>query len=222
MTHAMRVLIVEDHPLFRRALRSVLEATIKDAEILEAVSISEAAEVIEDAGRVNLVLLDLHLPGTKDFCGLLELRKRFPRAPIAVVSSLDDPEIVREALRIGASGFIPKSYKKQEFQKAIGTLLNGDIFAPPCLNGIEETPALCERDQLLAGLKSLTRRQLTVLQKIREGKPNREIAADLGVRETTVKAHVSDILDKLDAFSRTQLVAIVKRLDFEEVASNNA
>ena len=222
MTHPMRFLIVEDHPLFRRALRSVLEATAEDAEIFEAVSISEAAEAIEEAGRINLVLLDLHLPGTTDFCGLLELRKRFPRVPIAVVSSLDDPEIVREALRIGASGFIPKSYRKPEFQKAIASVLEGEAYAPPCLGGMEATDATCERDRLLAGLQSLTRRQLTVLQKIREGKPNREIAADLGVRETTVKAHVSDILDKLDAFSRTQLVAIVKRLDFEEVASHNA
>ena len=222
MTRTMRFLIVEDHPLFRRALRAVLEATAGETEIFEVASIADAVETIESAGRINLVLLDLHLPGTKDFYGLLELRKRFPRVPIAVVSSLDDPEIVREALRIGASGFIPKSFKKQDFQHVINEILSGDVYAPPCLKQLEDDGSVTERDELLAGLKSLTRRQLTVLQKIREGKPNREIAADLGVRETTVKAHVSDILDKLNAFSRTQLVAIVKRLDFEKVASNSA
>jgi len=222
MTRAMRFLIVEDHPLFRRALRTVLKTTAAEAEILEVSSIAEAVETIESAGRINLVLLDLHLPGTKDFYGLLELRKRFPRVPIAVVSSLDDPEIVREALRLGASGFIPKSFKKQDFQRVISEILSGEVYAPPCAKQLEDDGSANERDELLAGLKSLTRRQLTVLQKIREGKPNREIAADLGVRETTVKAHVSDILDKLNAFSRTQLVAIVKRLDFDKVASNGA
>ena len=85
--------------------------------------------------------------------------------PIAVVSSLDDPEIVREALRIGASGFIPKSFKKQDFQRVIGEILSGEVYEPPCAKGAENDGAVAERDELLAGLKSLTRRQLTVLQK---------------------------------------------------------
>ena len=142
--------------------------------------------------------------------------------PIAVVSSLDDPEIVREALCIGAAGFLPKSFNKQEFQCAVEAILCGGVHAPPCFKGLEDMDSVTERDQHLPGLKSLTRRQLTVLQKICEGKPNREIAADLGVRETSVKAHVSDILDKLNAYNRTQLVGIVRSLDFEEVASNDA
>ncbi len=218
----MRFLIIEDHPLFQQALRTLLRQTAPEAEIESAASIDEAADVLKRGGRYALALLDLHLPGTKDFSGLLRLRKKFPRVPIAVVSSLDDPEIVREALRFGAIGFIPKSFRKDDFKRIIAGILNGEIYVPPGQASATPCASQAKRDQLSKGLQSLTRRQLTVLQKIREGKPNREIAADLGVRETTVKAHVSDILQKLNAFSRTQLVAIAKSMEFDQIASDGS
>jgi len=220
MTCAMRFLIVEDHPLFQQALRALLRQTMPESEVLVAASIDEAIELLQQDGRVTLALLDLHLPSTRDFSGLLKLRKKFPRVPFAVVSSLDDPDIVREAIGFGAMGFIPKSFVKDDFKRIISGILAGDIYVPPGLIDAKPCEARTKREQICRGLQSLTRRQLTVLQKIREGKPNREIAADLGVRETTVKAHVSDILQKLNAFSRTQLVAISKSLEFDQIASD--
>ena len=197
----------------------MLQSTSPNTDILCAASIGEAIDVIKTSARIHLVLLDLHLPGTKDFSGLLQLRRKFPRVPIAIVSSLDDPEIVRQAISFGAVGFIPKSYKKAAFTRIIGEIVAGDVYVPPSFG--EDTPC-AKRAQLAASLQSLTRRQLAVLQKIREGKSNREIATDLGIRETTIKAHVSDILHKLDAFSRTQLVAISKSMEFGRIASGRA
>lgn len=218
----MRFLIVEDHPLFQQALRVLLLQSMPGSEVLVASSIEEAVDLLTQDGRISLALLDLHLPNTRDFSGLLKLRKKFPRVPFAVVSSLDDPAIVREAIGFGAMGFIPKSFVKDDFKRIISEILAGDIYVPPGLLDAKPCEKRAKRDQLCRGLQSLTRRQLTVLQKIREGKPNREIANDLGVRETTVKAHVSDILQKLDAFSRTQLVAIAKSLEFDQIVSDRA
>ncbi len=200
----------------------LLRQSMPGSEVLVASSIEEAIDLLTQDGRITLALLDLHLPNTRDFSGLLKLRKKFPRVPFAVVSSLDDPAIVREAIGFGAMGFIPKSFVKDDFKRIISEILSGEIYVPPGFLDAKPCEKRAKRDQLCRGLQSLTRRQLTVLQKIREGKPNREIADDLGVRETTVKAHVSDILQKLDAFSRTQLVAISKSLEFDQIGSNRA
>ena len=222
MTAEHRFLIIEDHPLFQQALRALLQQGSPETTVETAETIDEAIEILSSGERYTLALLDLHLPCTKDFSGLLSLRKKFPRVPIAVVSSLDDADIVREALRFGAVGFIPKSFVKDEFMRIIAQILDGEIYVPPGLMDAKPCAKQAKRDELSSSLQSLTRRQLAVLQKIREGKPNREIAHDLGVRETTVKAHVSDILQKLNAFSRTQLVAIAKSLEFDQIASDDA
>ncbi|MEX6504951.1 response regulator [Jiella sp. M17.18] len=214
-----RFLIVDDHPLFREALRSAVALADPEAEIAEAGTIEAAIEVLAAATRsFDLALLDLTMPGTAGFEGLLELRGRFPRLPILVVSALDEPKIVRQVLAYGVAGFVSKSARKLDLSTAITEVLAGSVYVQPGLIAAEpERPA--GPGDLPARIASLTPQQLRVLSMIRQGLLNKQIAYELGVGETTVKAHVSEILRKLNVFSRTQAVIEVAKLDFDKLAA---
>ena len=125
-----RFLIVEDHPLFREALESAVCLTNPEAIVLQATSIDEASEVLSSAQPIDLVLLDLSMPGTTGLSGVIRLRKAFPKAPIVIVSGYEDAQIVRSVLALGVSGYIPKSTSKQELAKAIQEVLQGTIYLP--------------------------------------------------------------------------------------------
>ena len=210
-------LIIDDHPLFREALRSAVALADPKAEIAEAGAIETAIEAVERAERsFDLALLDLTMPGTTGFEGLLELRGRFPRLPILVVSALDDPKVVRQVLAYGVAGFVSKSAKKLDLSTAITEVLAGSVYVQPGLIG-EEPERRTDAGDLPARIASLTPQQLRVLSMIRQGLLNKQIAYELGVGETTVKAHVSEILRKLNVFSRTQAVIEVSKLDFDKL-----
>lgn len=215
-----RFLIVDDHPLFREALQSVIRRDWPDAEIREADSI-EAAEALLGGGLVvDLALLDLSMPDARGFDGLLRIRTGFPRLPIVVVSGMEDGRIVREALSYGVAGFIPKSVRREELGRAIGEVMAGNVYVPEGIPPAPPEPST-ERPDLASKLKTLTPQQIRVLKMLRQGLLNKQIAFELAVGETTVKAHVSEILRKLGVYSRTQAVIEASKIDFEQVLAES-
>lgn len=214
-----RFLIVDDHPLFREALQSVIHRDWPDAEIREAGSIEMAEQLLGGGLSVDLALLDLSMPDVRGFDGLLRLRTAFPRLPIVVVSGLEDARIVREALSYGVAGFIPKSVRRDELGRAIGEVMAGSVYVPSGLQPAE--PADPGRSDLVVKLKTLTPQQIRVLKMLRQGLLNKQIAFELNVGETTVKAHVSEILRKLGVYSRTQAVIEAARIDFDQVLAEH-
>lgn len=211
-------LVVDDHPLFREALQLAISSSYPDAVIREAPSIASAKEAMNGKDRFDLVLLDLSMPGVTGFEGFLELRAHDPQQPIVIISALEDPRIVREALSIGAAGFIAKSVKRAALAEAIESVMLGNLALPEGFAPVDDTdrPA----STLASRLSTLTPQQLRVLAMLRQGLLNKQIAHELGVGETTVKAHVSEILRKLEVSSRTQAVIEVSRIDFDKLAAS--
>ena len=210
-----RYLIVDDHPLFREALQSALRLVHADADIFEATSIEGALDVIAAHKDFDLALLDLSLPGTTGFSGLIRVRTSYPKLPVIVVSGHEEPALVREAMSLGIAGYVPKSTSRKELAFAISEVLNGSIYVPKSYlplnrDGAEET----NLKQILQRLRDLTPQQLLVLEMIREGLQNKQIAHELKLAETTVKAHVSEILRKLNVYTRTKAVIEVAKVDF--------
>ncbi len=213
-----RFLIVDDHPLFREALENAIRWAAPDADIVEATSIDEALAVL-NSNAIELTLLDLSMPGTTGLSGLLRIRKAFPRSPIVVISCHQDAQIVASVLSLGVSGYIPKSTSKEELAHAIGGVLKGAVYLPSCYRGIaagrrSKGPA----QELLKRLNELTPQQLKVLDMIRRGLQNKQIAYELNIRETTVKVHVSEILRKLNVMSRTKAIIEMSKIDFANLA----
>jgi DNA-binding NarL/FixJ family response regulator len=211
----MRFLVVDDHPLFREALRSALRLVRTDADIFEATSIDGAIDVIAAHPDFDLTLLDLSLPGTTGFSGLIRIRTTYPKLPVVVVSGHEEPELVREAISLGIAGYIPKSTSRKQLAVAIGEVLNGSIYIPSQflpLDGSKQSETNLQ--QIVKRLRDLTPQQLLVLEMIREGMQNKQIAHELKLAETTVKAHVSEILRKLHVFTRTRAVIEVAKVDF--------
>lgn len=214
-------LIVDDHPLFREALRLAIETSYPKAAVHEASSVAAAKDAMAGNG-FDLVLLDLSMPGTKGFDGLLEIRTINPKQPIVIVSGLEDPRIVHEAMTYGAAGFISKSVRKLELAEAIRDVMNGLVYLPRGYEPPRDEPRDPKATDLAARLSTLTPQQLRVLQMLRQGMLNKQIAFELDVGETTVKAHVSEILRKLNVASRTQAVIEVSRIDFDRIVAQPA
>lgn len=207
-----RVLIVDDHSLVRDGMRSLLEISFPECEILEAGALTEAVDALSRGDDVDMVLLDLNIPDVTRFSGLTELRDNFPSVPVVMVSGQLDRITVREALAAGAAGFVPKSLKRNEIVEALRQVLEGEIYIPEFLG--EEDDASREASQTLARIDSLTPQQTVVLRHLVNGKLNKQIAYELNVSMTTVKAHVSAILQKLHAYSRTHAVILANRAGF--------
>ncbi|WP_088347515.1 MULTISPECIES: response regulator transcription factor [Rhodomicrobium] len=208
------IAIVDDHPLFRDALKQTLAASFADLRLSEAGSLTDLGGIL-DAGDVDLVLLDLTMPGVQGFSGLIYLRSLNPSIPVVVVSANESPSVIRRCLDFGASGFIPKSLPVASIRQAIASILQGEIWVPPGVSTEKvddvDTAALVER------LATLTPQQVRVLMMLGEGLLNKQIAFHLGVSEATVKAHVSAILQKLRVESRTQAVIAVKKIESGEL-----
>ncbi len=202
--------IADDHPLFRGALKEALAGVGDVAAIHEAGDFESAKALVLANEDVDLLLLDLSMPGASGLSGLISLRGIHPTVPVVVVSAHDDPVTIRRALDLGASGFISKSASMEEIRAAVRTVLAGDIAAPVGMDlGIERDPEISD---LIRRLHALTPQQTRVLGMIAEGLLNKQIAYELGVSEATVKAHVSAILQKLDVDSRTQAVIRLGRI----------
>lgn len=206
-----RIIIVDDHPLFRGALNQALSASLENSEIIEAGSLDELTAKLVDGLEVDLILLDLTMPGVQGISGLVFLRGQHPEIPVVVVSANDDPVTIRRCMDCGASGFVPKSQPVEQIRSAVRSVLDGNVWSPP---GIDLTSAGdSETTDLIGRLSSLTPQQVRVLMMLGEGLLNKQIAYKLGVSEATIKAHVSAILQKLGVDSRTQAVIAVNRID---------
>jgi DNA-binding NarL/FixJ family response regulator len=204
-----RIVIADDHPLFRGALRQALAAALAEAEIVEAASLDELVATLETGGETDLVLLDLAMPGVQGFSGLLLLRAQHPEIPVVIVSASEDPGTIRRAMEFGASGFVPKSEPVDGIRRAVQTVLDGGVWTPP---GLDTAASDKEARDLAVRLSTLTPQQVRVLMMLGEGLLNKQIAYKLGVSEATIKAHVSAILQKLGVDSRTQAVIAIGRL----------
>lgn len=213
-------LVVDDHPLFLDAMKLAIHTAFPKANISEADSLSAAFEVIDKGGNFDLVLLDLNMPGTRGFDGLLELRARYPRLPVVIVSAIDEPETIHRAMTCGASGYISKAVRKPELVGAIQGVMNGEVCLPPGYSPPDAS--LGNEADTIAKLKQLTPQQLRVLNMLKQGLLNKQIAHELSVGETTVKAHVSEILRKLGVASRTQAVIEVSKVTLPEEKPNGS
>jgi DNA-binding NarL/FixJ family response regulator len=206
-----RLVIADDHPLLRGALREAVSGLFEGTEIAEAGSFDEVAKQLDKGGDVDLILLDLTMPGVRGFSGLMFLRAQYPSVPVVVVSANDDPAVIRRCMDFGASGFIPKTLGIEEIREAIMRVLKGGVWTPPDVDLAGGSDA--EASAMMARLASLTPQQVRVLMMLSEGLLNKQIAYELSVSEATVKAHVSAILQKLGVESRTQAVIAAAKIE---------
>jgi DNA-binding NarL/FixJ family response regulator len=199
-----RILIADDHPLFRRALAQAVREIVPSAVLAEAATLDGARGDLAAHPDTDLLLLDLHMPGSHGLVGLAAVRAEFPAVAVAMVSAHDDPATIRRALDHGAAGFISKSADLDELKRAIACVLDCRTYVPPA-RAVDLPASGSPGDrELAARLASLTPQQFRVLALVAEGKLNKQIADVLGVQERTVKAHLSAIFERLGVRNRTQ------------------
>lgn len=208
-----RVLIVDDHGLIRDGLSAIILSSFPECEIAEGGSFAEALDQLEAMPDPDLVLLDLNIPDASRFSALEQLRVDFPSLPVVMVSGSYDRVTVRDALAAGAAGFLPKTLDRATILDAIQQVLAGEIYVPGELQS--DPLADEEEDKISKLIASLTPQQRVVLGHLVAGRLNKQIAHELDISMTTVKAHVSAILCKLNVFSRTQAVILANRVGFE-------
>ncbi len=204
-------MIADDHPLFRGALREAVSGLLQQVDIAEAGTFDEVVELLERSSDVDLVFLDLAMPGMRGFSGLMYLRAQYPSVPVVVVSANDDPAAIRRCMKFGASGFIPKTLGVEAMRNAISRILGGGVWTPPDID--LRVGGDTESAELMGRMATLTPQQVRVLMMLSEGLLNKQIAYQLGVSEATIKAHVSAILQKLGVESRTQAVIAAAKIE---------
>jgi DNA-binding NarL/FixJ family response regulator len=204
------ILIADDHPMFRDAMRLAISSLNDDLQLIETGSFETALAALSGETAIDLGLIDLRMPGMQGLTGLAFLRAQFPVVPLMVVSGIDDPAVIRRAMALGCAGYIPKTLGTADIRAALQTALEGRVFLP---KGMELSAASDDEHQaLLQRFSSLTPQQLRVLMMVSEGRLNKQIAYELGVSEATIKAHVSGILTKLKVDSRTQAVILAAKI----------
>ncbi|AMJ86187.1 MULTISPECIES: response regulator transcription factor [Alteromonas] len=206
-----RILVADDHPLFREALSGALGPYFENAQILEAGSLDAALAILNEYDGIELVLLDLNMPGGEYFNGIITLREQYPNIPIGVVSGSDTVEVVAQVMSLGAQGFIPKVSATREMAQAIVDIIAGKKWLP---EGMEEELEKVDDELklLLQRFRELTPKQIQVLSFLRAGLMNKQIAHEMNVTEATIKAHISAILRKLEINTRTQAVLLMDKL----------
>ena len=210
------ILIADDHPLFREALRGAILREVQGARLHEADSVDALHALLERESEADLLLLDLNMPGAHGFSALVHLREHFPQLPVMVVSAREEPAVMRRALDHGAVGFLPKSADATTLGQAIAAVLAGDRWAPASAMKAPATAA-AEHDAAQR-VRELTPQQFRVLQMLGDGLLNKQIAYELDVSEATIKAHMTAIMRKLGASNRTQAVLIAGKLAIDPEA----
>jgi len=214
-----RIIIVDDHPLFRAALHQAALAALDDGSISEACDLPTTLDALSGEPDTDLVLLDLHMPGSRGLSGLAALRGQFPAVAVMVVSAHDEPRVVRRVLDHGAAGFISKSASPDEIAAAIRTVLDCGEWVPPHLGeSVAALPSDPDDSDLAARLARLTGQQYRVLGLLAEGLLNKQVADRLSIQERTVKAHVTAIFEKLGVRNRTQASVLLRSLDLVDPA----
>ncbi len=205
------IIIADDHPLFRTALKTSVAQAFEAPHIDEAGSIAALQALLESNPSPDLILLDLHMPGAHGLSGLIFLRGQYPDVPVVIVSASDDLQIMQKTKDHGANGFIPKATPLETLKAAVLSVLAGNDWWP---DNFQPTTAAQITD-MEARLATLTPQQFRVLGMISEGLLNKQIAYDLEVSEATIKAHVTAIFRKLGVRSRTQAVIAIKALEID-------
>ena len=204
------LLIADDHPLFREALRGAVQRVLPGVQLHEADSVDALYALADANPDADLLLMDLNMPGAQGFSALVHVRALHPQLPVVVVSAREEPTVMRRALDHGALGFIPKFADSDVIGAAIGAVLDGERWVPPEAQNVAATSH--EEREVARRLRELTPQQFKVLQMLGAGRLNKQIAYDLGVSEATIKAHVTAILRKLGVTNRTQAVLMAGRL----------
>ncbi len=204
------LLIADDHPLFREALRAAVQRVLPGVRLHEADSVEALYTLVDAHADADLLLMDLNMPGAQGFNALVHLRALHPQLPVVIVSAREEPAVMRRALDHGALGFIPKSADSDTIGEAIGAVLDGERWAPA--EAINAPAISRDEHEIAQRLRDLTPQQFRVLQMLGVGRLNKQIAYDLGVSEATIKAHVTAILRKLGVTNRTQAVLMAGRL----------
>ncbi|MCK7459523.1 response regulator transcription factor [Idiomarina aminovorans] len=206
-----RAIIADDHPLFRAAMKQALSDSL-ESEIIEASSFSQLEQQLKQFPQIELVFLDLSMPGNRGLTGLSVLRSQFPDILVVIVSANEDTRVIRQAMALGASGYIPKSVPLPEWQTAVTTVLSGDNWLPESMLTMNLSEPDAEMSDFANKLEQLTPQQFKVLQCIADGLLNKQIAYELGVQETTIKQHASAILRKLKCVNRTQAGILFRQM----------
>ncbi|MCE8034028.1 response regulator transcription factor [Billgrantia tianxiuensis] len=211
-----RILIADDHPLFRDAISRVVGDGFPGSELLETENLEATLAVTVDEEDLDLILLDLNMPGMSGLTGLIQLRNEAPTIPVAIISAEEDKNVMLQAVSCGAVGFLTKSSPKEQLIKAIAQILEGNIYLPSEIMraGSTRPQEPSERTITAEQLETLTRKQLQVLEHMTRGESNKMIAYNLNIAETTVKAHVSAILRKLGVSNRVQAILSASDIDF--------
>jgi DNA-binding NarL/FixJ family response regulator len=217
MIQPKKIIIAEDHPLFRQALLGALKPKLVYTNWIEAETIAELEEKLQDNTDSDLLLLDLNIPGAHGFSTLIHVRNHFPQIPVLVISAHEDNATISKAMRYGAAGFIPKSTPVDDILSAILTVLSGDIWLPELFQNSKEDHETCD---IASRVASLTQQQYRILMMFAQGLLNKQIAYDLHVSEATIKAHATAIFRKLDVRNRTQAVIAIAQLDLSESESD--
>ncbi|MFY0670334.1 MAG: response regulator transcription factor [Alteromonas stellipolaris] len=213
------LLIADDHPLYRDALRGALSLSLPALTLSEAGDLTSTVDIL-NREDIDLLLLDLHMPGSNDLFGLIHIRKLFPDVPVAVVSGTEDTQLISKIMSAGALGFIPKTASSGDIANAVQAILDGDVWLPPNLS--DSVDDIDEAFSELADhVASLTPSQYKVLCFMRDGLLNKQIGYNLDIAEATVKAHVTAIFKKLGINNRTQAVLIASQLELEPPATSD-
>lgn len=213
-----KILIADDHPLFREAIHNVVSSGFPDSTIMETADLDATLELTREHDDLDLILLDLNMPGMQGLNGLITLRNEAPTIPVVIVSAEQDKQVVLQAITYGAVGFITKSLARAQMTDAIQQILNGNVFLPSDIIRTQSTGSRrsgYEQNSLSPELlQTLTRKQLLVLEHMTKGESNKQIAYNMNIAETTVKAHVSAILRKLNVHNRVQAILSAGDIDF--------
>ncbi|MDO7896989.1 response regulator transcription factor [Pseudomonas citrulli] len=213
-----KILIADDHPLFREAIHNVISDGFPGSEVMETADLDSALALTTEHDDLDLILLDLNMPGMHGLNGLINLRNEAPTIPVVIVSAEQDKQVVLQAITYGAVGFITKSSPRSQMTDAIEQILNGNVYLPPDIIRTQKSPTSRRLNEAPAFpaelLQALTRKQLLVLERMTKGESNKQIAYTLDIAETTVKAHVSAILRKLNVHNRVQAILSAGDIDF--------
>ncbi|AEF01781.1 LuxR family two component transcriptional regulator [Alteromonas sp. 76-1] len=217
-----RILIIDDHPIFRHAMVTILGKKFPDSQTIEANSLSEALEVLEADAAFDLVMLDLNMPETCGLNGLLEIRNQHPNLPVVIISAETEKHNILQTISYGAVGFISKSSKIEEIATSVESIFEGNVCLPSEILRTSSTRNRVKKEDAISldQIRSLTRKELAVLKYLTQGLANKVIAYELNISETTVKSHVSSILKKLGASNRVKVVASAANIDFNQYVFN--
>lgn len=203
--------IADDHPLFRSALLTVAHQHFTDVKISESSDVDSTLQALHGNTDIDLLLLDLHMPGSEDLFGLITIREKYPSVPVVVVSASEDKETINRAIGHGASGYITKSLSAETLHEAIKAVSEGEQWLPPLMKH-HIAPISTEEKSLAAKMSALTPQQYRVLCYIKEGWLNKQIGFEMGITEATVKAHITAIFRKLGVSNRTQAVVELSKI----------